>query len=395
MDTITIVGGGLAGLVAAIEAGSAGAPVRLLEAHDQLGGRGRSTPGEWKANYGPHVVYSDGALWDWLEAHELIPPHSRAPKIAKVVIRSGGRARRVPPLALVKGLRALRRAEAPVDVDFRTWAGGLAGDRAAELLSKGAGVFSFDHDPGRLSAAFVDERGRRALAFPPTVRYVHGGWSTMIAGLERRARDLGVVIATGTVVDALPEAPVIVATELAAARRLLGDDSLCWEGTRTVILDVGLRARRGDPFIVSDLDEAGWVERFSLPDPTLAPPGHSLVQGQLGLRAGESLDAGVARLEALLDISFAGWRQREVWRRRALLKDASGALDVPGTTWRDRPAVDRGHGVFLAGDMVAAPGLLSEVAVHSAIAAAAAAVAMSRGEVLRVDSARTGVAADR
>ena len=41
----------------------------------------------------------------------------------------------------------------------------------------------------------------------------------------------------------------------------------------------------------------------------------------------------------------------------------SGALDMPGTTWRDRPAVDRGDGVFLAGDMVAAPGLLAEVSL--------------------------------
>jgi hypothetical protein len=44
-----------------------------------------------------------------------------------------------------------------------------------------------------------------------------------------------------------------------------------------------------------------------------------------------------------------------------------GALDLPGTTWRDRPTVDRGEGTFLAGDMVAAPGLLSEVAFNNAI----------------------------
>ena len=42
---------------------------------------------------------------------------------------------------------------------------------------------------------------------------------------------------------------------------------------------------------------------------------------------------------------------------------------MPGQSWRDRPAVDRGEGVFLAGDMVAAPGLLSEVSWASAIEA--------------------------
>ena len=47
----------------------------------------------------------------------------------------------------------------------------------------------------------------------------------------------------------------------------------------------------------------------------------------------------------------------------------TGALDLPGTTWRDRPAVDRGEGVYLAGDCVAAPGLLSEVAWASGVEA--------------------------
>jgi hypothetical protein len=39
---------------------------------------------------------------------------------------------------------------------------------------------------------------------------------------------------------------------------------------------------------------------------------------------------------------------------------------MPGATWRDRPAIDRGDGVFLAGDMVAAPGFLAEVCWASA-----------------------------
>jgi hypothetical protein len=56
----------------------------------------------------------------------------------------------------------------------------------------------------------------------------------------------------------------------------------------------------------------------------------------------------------------------------------SGALDLPGATWRDRPAIDRGDGVFLAGDMTAAEGLLCETAFASAQAAATAAAASTR-----------------
>ena len=119
-----------------------------------------------------------------------------------------------------------------------------------------------------------------------------------------------------------------------------------------------------------DLDEAGFAERFSQSDPTVAPDGHSLVQALAGLRPDETLDEGVLRLEGLVDAGWPGWREQEAWRRRQAVNESSGALDLPGTTCRDRPAIDRGDGVWLAGDWVAAPGHLSEVAVASAVTAA-------------------------
>src|SRR5262245_24319444 len=59
---ITIVGGGIAGLSAAISCAEAEADVTLLEARCELGGRARSNDGPYKANLGPHVVYKDGAF---------------------------------------------------------------------------------------------------------------------------------------------------------------------------------------------------------------------------------------------------------------------------------------------------------------------------------------------
>ena len=51
MNEITVIGGGVAGLVASIACAEAGAPVRLSEAHETLGGRGRSTDGPYVANF--------------------------------------------------------------------------------------------------------------------------------------------------------------------------------------------------------------------------------------------------------------------------------------------------------------------------------------------------------
>jgi hypothetical protein len=109
-----------------------------------------------------------------------------------------------------------------------------------------------------------------------------------------------------------------------------------------------------------------------MPDPSLCPPDEHLVQAQIGMRPDESLDDAVARAERLLDAGYAGWRDRERWRRQAKIDGESGAVDLPGTSWRDRPAIDRGHGVYLVGDMVAAPGLLAEVSHASALTAVAA-----------------------
>ncbi|MHB8463213.1 MAG: NAD(P)-binding protein [Acidimicrobiales bacterium] len=381
---LTIVGGGLGGLVAAIAAREAGLDVTLHEARKDLGGRARTTAPPHRANWGPHVVYGDGPLWAWLDARGLARPARRA-RIARVVFRVDGRARNMPPRRVVTGVLRLRRAEAPVDESFRDWAGDRLGDPAtAARIANLMGVATFDHDPGRLSAAFVNERLRRATSLPPSVRYIPGGWGTLIDRLAEHARGLGARIETNSPVDHLLPAPVVLAVPLARAAELLDDPALTWTGTRTALLDVAVTRRRSDPFVVSDLDASGWVETYSIPDPSLAPKGEHLVQAQAGLRPAETLEQGVARLEALLDTGFTGWRDRETWRRRMTITDESGALDLPGTTWRDRPQPDRGDGVHVVGDMVAAPGLLSEVTHNAAVEA----VARLTGErhLHRVDS---------
>jgi phytoene dehydrogenase-like protein len=366
---ITVVGGGIAGLVATIACAEGGAKVRLVEAHERLGGRARSTDGPYKANLGPHAMYNDGAFWKWMRERDILPAYRNA-RLTGVRLRLGGTLRRTPPLGTLPAILRLRGREAPVATDFRTWAASHTDEDTAALAASAAGVFTFHHDPGELSAAFVWPRMvRLLLTVPSIVTYPVAGWSTLVAALEKRVGELGAIVETGTRLEELPATPTILATELDQARELLGDDSLRWHSGRTVCLDIGVRHHRGDPTIVSDLDESGWIGRYSGANPTIAPEGEELIQAQMPIRPGESADQAAMRLERFLDLSIEDWRGRETWRRRQVMDGRSGALDMPGSSWRERPAIDRGDGVFLAGDMVAAEGMLAEVSWASAVEA--------------------------
>src|SRR3954447_7208666 len=95
---VTVIGGGIAGLVASIAAAEAGASVTLHEAHRLLGGRARSTSGGFVANHGPHAIYADGPFWGWLRERRLTPPVAR-PLVSGIRFRRGGTIRRTPPAA--------------------------------------------------------------------------------------------------------------------------------------------------------------------------------------------------------------------------------------------------------------------------------------------------------
>ncbi|MFJ6086460.1 NAD(P)-binding protein [Streptomyces sp. NPDC092369] len=371
MHRITVIGGGFAGLTAAVTAAEAGAKVTVYEAHHTLGGRARTAEGPYLTNDGPHALYSGGPHWTWLRQRNLIGPLAPVPPLeaARMRLRHQGVLRRTPPFAMLKLLRPGVQ-QAPVDVDFRTWATGIAGEEGARAAAHYSAVALFHHDPGALSAAFVQERLRRATRLPPEAHSPRGGWAAVIDRMAARAWNLGVRMETLARVDTLPaDGPVVVATSLDAARRLLGDASLTWPSGRTALVDLALRTRRGDAFAVSDLDSPGWIERFTARDRSLAPAGEQLLQGQIPIAPHERRADGVARAEELLDLGFEGWRERVTWRREATANGRTGAVDLPGTSWRDRPAVDRGDGVYLAGDQVAVPGVLSEVSFNSALTA--------------------------
>ena len=107
MSQITIIGGGLAGLTAAVACAEAGAEVVVHEAHATLGGRARTTDAPWVAHEGPHAFYADGPHWHWLVERDLVGPLAPLPlrEVRGAWFHHGGRLRRTPPASAAADAR--------------------------------------------------------------------------------------------------------------------------------------------------------------------------------------------------------------------------------------------------------------------------------------------------
>jgi hypothetical protein len=383
---VHVIGGGIAGLVAAITAAEGGAPVILHEASRQVGGRALGRARWAGVNLGPHVVLTDGALVRWLAARN-IQISLRRPAMRRLHLiceETTG----IPGLVPMRLGATLIARQAPVDESFREWTDRVFGMATSELMCRLAGLFTFHHNPGTLSAQFVWDRYRRVFVHPHRVRMVAGGWSALAGALADRAAARGVRIETGEKVTTVtfPDGPAVVATRLEAASQLL-ERELRWPGARTALMDVAASpSRRGWPGTVidvrGDLRTCCLIDRVTATFPDLlGHRGPELFQAQLGIGPQASRADAAARIEATFDEAASGWRERVIWLRSLSLTDATGAVDPHGATWQDRHAIDQGDDRFLAGDAVAAPGLLSEVAVNSGIDAARRALQTRRHRV--------------
>lgn len=372
MDGVTVVGGGIAGLTAAIALAEKRIPVTLHEAHRALGGRGRASAPPYVAHDGAHVFYTGGADYAWLKRRGFVSGLGwpSVSDLARMRFRVDGELRRVPPVPMLRA-RARRWLDAPVEEDFHSWASPRWGEAAARQMANAIAVTTYDADTGRLSAAFVWNLFQRVFGpRVPAIHWVRGGWQQVIDRMILRAHELSVHIETGSRIDDLPGGPTIIATDLESAKRLLRNDSLTGTTGHCVLFDVAVDYRRSDITIAFDLDEGGYHESYSMQDDSVAPAGQTLFQLQMPVRAGESNTDARARLCTLADTVVPGHFDRATFSRNGSAQHRTGALDLPGQTWRDRISIDRGDDIYLVGDMVAAPGMRGEIAVNSALLAA-------------------------
>jgi glycine/D-amino acid oxidase-like deaminating enzyme len=396
--TAVVVGGGPAGLIAAAKLADAGIATTLLEASSALGGRAASQRhAGFDLNQGAHALYVGGPGMRQLRSLGIDPERWNPVSHRSVFLRAG-RARRSPggAIALTRWLGSvLRGRHAELErTSVNEWLTRTLPDpdaRAAAGALVRVTTFVADHDA--LSADVAARQIRLGAA--PGVRYVTGGWGRIVDALEAQARGRGATIRTRAGVRALEpvadggwsvrlddeillaDAVVVAAGPSSAYAQLLGERAPSPPGPAAEVstLDLGLSSlpRRGRTFGLG-IDEPTYISKHS-------PPGHtdgvliSLIRYERGSRSA---------LDGVADVVQPGWRERLTFDRFLPRMVAVSAIPTPATGGlAGRPAVDRGEGLFVAGDWVGPEGWLLDAALSSGAAAAAgaaAAVAVAAGD---------------
>ena len=259
----------------------------------------------------------------------------------------------------------------------------LGSEKARAAAAALVRVTTFVADQESLSADVAARQLRLGIA--PGVRYLEGGWQSLVNALADKAEEAGVAVRTRAAARVLHQeaggwtvalddetlhgdALVIAVGEPADAARLLGEKAPVAPGpaAELSVLDLGLRSlpKRTRRFALG-IDAPTYLSRHSPPDHR----GGALLS--LASYAREPRQA----LEKMADIVQPGWRDRLVFDRFLPRMVPVSAITTPATGGlAGRPAVDRGGGLYLAGDWIGPEGWLVDAAISSGAAAAAAAL---------------------
>lgn len=360
----------------------------VLEAGPHLGGRAASeVRGGFVLNQGPHALYVGGPAGRELKASGIELDWWQPASAASVFPREGKPKRTLGGSAqLGRWFLRLQRTDPRelAGISTSEWLRqSLRSERARASAAALVRVTTFVADQESLSAEVAATQLKIGLL--PGVRYLRGGWQQLVDALGGRAEAAGATLRTRAAVRALEREAegwalsldgetlragvvVLAAGGPDAAAKLLGDRAPAAPGpaAELSVLDLGLRRlpHRSRRFALG-VDKPTYLSRHS-------PPEHR--DGVLLTLASYAREPRAA-LEELADEVQPGWRQEATLERFLPRMVAVSAIaTAAGGGLSGRPEVDRGDGLYLAGDWVGDEGWLVDAALASGAAAAAAAL---------------------
>ena len=414
---LIVVGGGLAGLIAATKVAQAGHSVLVLEQSRHWGGRAATkVKAGLHLNQGAHALYCGGHAFRTLTELQ-VPFTGRFPNGGRALLLRGKTEYAYPATVwswLTTGLLTLREKwifsrlfrELPAleprsldKISLQTWVEQQAGrDNLAAFLRTMFRLNTFAADAERLSAGAAIEQLQMGLA--KNVWYLDGGWQSLVEGLQGRAKTFGaefrnssgvqkvqsdgdgvsVTLANGEILRSRA-AVLAVAPDMACKLLELPEDAAVPTWARQAIpvrvacLDVCLdRLPRPEHRFALGLDRPVYYSVHSAAA-KLAPEGIAVIHLMKYLRGGDQQSPATieAEREGMLDELQPGWRAHIVDQRFLPAMTVSHGLPTAATGGlSSRPAVrvDGRPGVFLAGDWVGTRGMLADASAASAEEAA-------------------------
>jgi phytoene dehydrogenase-like protein len=399
--TVTVVGGGLAGLAAAATAARAGADVLLLEARREAGGRARTDTVEgFRFNQGPHALYRNSSGIPVLR--ELgITPRGNPP-----ALRGYGRLRGKVGLLPGTPMDALRsrvvktRTKMQLGKVLASPGRALKTDTAGRTMRQWIDEQVSDPDARMLldmatrTATYLDDLSTIAAdcAVPQTVGaltdgvlYLDDGWDQLVRALRSVAEGAGVKIDHDTKLDDIEsldsDAVVIAAGGPRHAATLVGNRSTAvraWADAAQPVfastLELGLERLPNPSIRFCPAVDAPLYLSVHTPSAALAPPGGEMVHV---MRLGEPVGDPRADMESLMDDAQPGWRslvRAERFNRQLVVAYDRPTLERGSLPGRPGPEIPDLPDVFVAGDWVGPDGLLADAALASGRAAGLAAV---------------------
>ncbi len=369
---VAVIGGGLAGLSAAVNLAKHGLAVTLFERSPHPGGRAQTTVKDgYHINFGPHAFYLGGPGRPFLQ--ELgIEPKGNPPPVANAVAFYKGRNPILPlsvstifktdlfgladKLRLLKfmlNLNSIKEEEFEA-ITVNQW---IEQDkdlgRGSEAL-KGyvrtlIQLSTYTGDTDKMSA--MSGLHQLKAAVRGGVSYLHGGWAQMVDALVERAKDLQVDLVSGCEVSEVSKnaqtddykvvfkdrnrgivsetfsgvllaAPPDVVNRIVSPDNitpgqiplLLGGDELV--DVRAACLDICLtELPRPEMTYSLGIDEPLYYSVHSS-SADLTPPRGALIHTAFYLKQGETGTPEIEkRLEAMMDTLQPGWREKLVYKR--------------------------------------------------------------------------------
>lgn len=410
-STVSIVGGGISGLLAAVDLARAGVQVTLFEKAAEPGGRARTRNLQgFLFNQGPHALYRNGAFKRELDRLGIRYSGGRALAGTRKAIWRG----ELYELPVSTGsLMSTRLFGIRDKISFarllKTVIGGATGEGSfsdwLDAQAVSAAVRASVEALGRLSSYANGSSSVAAAKMLEQIRiglggtlYVDGGWASVVSALAEAAVNAGARLDYGV-------AAVGVATEggrtkilLRDGRESVADATILAVGPREAstlapkISSLAVEAREALPVRANTLDLAlrqlpVGAHDFALGvdspfyfsvhsgSAKLAPEGGALVHiaKYLPIGEGPAQDAG-EELERIADLVMPGWRDEEITRQQL-----RGMTVSNGLPRFDRPRPDvvlpDAAGVFIAGDWVGDEGMIADASAASALKAARSAIA--------------------